>query len=73
MDISDIKRMYDQGYSIEFIAKKYYEFRNSKIQQNYFNTQGNLVVTKKFKKQETYDYVYRILYYYHMEKLKKAD
>ena len=73
MDIVDIKRMYDQGYTIDFIAKQYYNFRNSKVQQNYFNTQGNFVVTKKFKKQEAYDYVCRVICKHYMENLKKAD
>lgn len=65
--------MYDEGYSIDFITRKYYEFQNSKVQQNYFNTQGNLVIIKKFKKQDAYNFVYKVLYDYHMEKLKKAD
>lgn len=73
MDIVDIERMYDQGYTIDFIARQYYNFRNSKVQQNYFNTQGNLVVTKKFKKQEVYDYVYKVIYDYYMKSVKKAD
>lgn len=71
MNIVDIKRMYNQGYTIDFIAKSYLNFRNSKIQQNYFNTNGNLVITKKFKKQEAYDYVYKVLYDYHMENIKE--
>lgn len=71
MDIVDIRRMYDQGYTIDFIVKSYLNFRNSKIQQNYFNTNGNLVITKKFKKQEAYDYVYKVLYDYHMENIKE--
>lgn len=71
MDIVDIEKMYNQGYSIDFIAKRYYDFRNSKVQQNYFNISGNLVVTRKFKKQEAYNYVYKVIYDYYMENLKK--
>lgn len=71
MDIVQIKKMYDKGCTIDFIAKEYYKFKNSKIQQNYFNSNGNLVVTKKYKKQEAYDYVYQVLYDYYMENIKK--
>lgn len=73
MDIVEIKRMYDKGYTINFIANEYYRFKNSKVQQNYFNNNGNLVVTKKFKKQEAYDYVYQVIYDYYMEKNKSGD
>lgn len=73
MDVVEIKKMYDKGYTIDYIANEYYKFKNSKIQQNYFNINGNLVVTKKYKKQQAYDYVYKVLYNYHMENIKKAD
>ena len=50
MDVEEIIKMYEEGYSIEYIVKRYYNFRNSKYQQNYFNSSGDLIITKKFKK-----------------------
>lgn len=71
MDITQIKRMYDKGYSIDFIVNEYYKFKNSKVQQNYFNGSGNLVVTKKFKKKDVYNYVYQVLYSHYMNDIKE--
>lgn len=68
MDVVEIKRMYDTGYSIDYIANQYWRFKNSKSEQNYFRSDGSLVVTKKYKKQDAYDYVYHVLYSYHMKK-----
>lgn len=73
MDCVDIKRMYNEGYTIDFIANRYYKFKNSKSQQNYFNSLGELVITKKFKKQEAYDYVYKVIYDYYMKETKNIE
>lgn len=48
MNITQIKQMYDKGYTIDFVANEYYRFKNSKVQQNYSNSNGDLVITKYY-------------------------
>ena len=73
MDSFEIKKMYNNGYTIDYIAKRYCDFMNSKVQQNYFNTEGNLVISQRYSKRDAYDFVYNVIYDYYMGNLQKAD
>lgn len=61
MTDKDIIILYNNGNSIDFIAKTYYNSRNSNIRDNYYENDRYIVTKKNITKNEARYYVSNVI------------